>query len=136
MPLVLTCKSFWPFLSGSEPTSNGDDISKPEIAMASAYRAETHEPGGRRNAPASADQSKSNGSAQGKKPFKKFLPILYAAAKPRLAALRKILSRLLSGRPVPIEPGCHRRMRVPTMPLRTPYASAEATQPGKKSPPL
>lgn len=49
-----------------------DEINELEIALASANRAETREPGVRRNAPAAPNQSKPSGGAQGKKPFKKF----------------------------------------------------------------
>ena len=49
-----------------------DELNELEIALASVNRAGTHESGVRRNAPVSADQPKPSGSAQGKKPFKKF----------------------------------------------------------------
>ena len=50
-----------------------DELNELEIALASANRAETREPGTtRRNAPAPADQSKPSGDGQGKKPFKRF----------------------------------------------------------------
>lgn len=49
-----------------------DELNELEITLASANRAGTREPTVRRNAPASADSSKSGGGAQGKKTFKKF----------------------------------------------------------------
>lgn len=48
-----------------------DEINELEITLASANRAETREPGVRRNAPVSASQSKPRGAALGKKPLKK-----------------------------------------------------------------
>lgn len=54
-----------------------DELNELEIALASANRAEAREQGAReqgtrRNGPASADQPKPSGDAQGKKPFKRF----------------------------------------------------------------
>jgi hypothetical protein len=47
-----------------------DELNELEIALTAVNRAETHEPGVRRNASASADKPKPIGGAQGKKPFK------------------------------------------------------------------
>ena len=49
-----------------------DELNELEIALASANRAETHEPAVRRSAPVSAGQPKPGGDTQGKKPLKKF----------------------------------------------------------------
>ena len=53
-----------------------DELNELEIALASANRAEreqgAREQGTRRPAPASADQPKPSGDAQGRKPFKRF----------------------------------------------------------------
>jgi len=48
-----------------------DEINELEIALSSVNRVETHESGGRRNAPASTEQPKRSGGVQGKKPSKK-----------------------------------------------------------------
>lgn len=49
-----------------------DEINELEIALSSVNRTEAREPNVRRNAPASPEQAKPGGGAQGKKPFKKF----------------------------------------------------------------
>jgi len=49
-----------------------DELNELEIALASANRAETHEPAVRRNAPVSAGQPKPGAGEQGKRPPKKF----------------------------------------------------------------
>jgi len=48
-----------------------DEINELEIALASANRVEAREPSVRRNAPATANQSKPRGGEQGKKLLKK-----------------------------------------------------------------
>ncbi|MDP2783753.1 MAG: hypothetical protein Q8O38_04075 [Sulfurimicrobium sp.] len=48
-----------------------DEINELEITLTAVNRAETHAPGVRRNAPASADKPKPSGGTQGKKPFKR-----------------------------------------------------------------
>lgn len=47
-----------------------DELNELEIALTTVNRAETREPGVRRNALVSADQPKPGAGAQGKKPFK------------------------------------------------------------------
>ena len=49
-----------------------DELNELEITLASANRAETHEPAARRHTPASASRPKPGGDTQGKKPLKKF----------------------------------------------------------------